>query len=124
LSEIISQARHVAIHSHDAAGAFSSLTSTEGTSGVLIHADQVIKVDAAVSSENREKELDDLIKSLEDQKKAQKETVDNYKESFGKLSDDLKKLIQNQNNHNAQIETKLQELIDKPTGTAAWGEGE
>ena len=55
LSEIISQARHVAIHSHDAAGAFSSLTSTEGTSGVLIHADQVIKVDAAVSSENREK---------------------------------------------------------------------
>ena len=94
LSEIISQARHVAIHSHDAAGAFSSLTSTEGTSGVLIHADQVIKVDAAVSSENREKELDDLIKSLEDQKKAQKETVDNYKESFGKLSDDLKKLIE------------------------------
>ena len=94
LSEIISQARHVAIHSHDAAGAFSLLTSTEGTSGVLIHADQVIKVDAAVSSENREKELDDLIKSLEDQKKAQKETVDNYKESFGKLSDDLKKLIE------------------------------
>ena len=94
LSEIISQARHVAIHSHDAAGAFSSLTSTEGTSGVLIHADQVIKVDAAVSSENREKELDDLIKSLEDQKKSQKETVDNYKESFGKLSDDLKKLIE------------------------------
>ena len=94
LSEVISQARHVAIHSHDAVGAFSSLTSTEGTSGVLIHADQVIKVDAAVSSENRGKELENLIKSLEAQKDALKKVTDSCKESFSKLSDDLKKLIE------------------------------
>ena len=94
LSEVISQARHVAIHSHDAVGAFSSPPSTEGTSGVLIHSDQVIKVDAAVSSENRGKELDDLIKSLEAQKDALKKVTDSCKESFSKLSDDLKKLIE------------------------------
>ena len=94
LSEIISQARHVAIHSHDAAGAFSSPPSTEGTSGVLIHSDQVIKVDAAVSSENRGKELENLIKSLEAQKDALKKVTDSCKESFSKLSDDLKKLIE------------------------------
>ena len=94
LSEVISQARHVAIHSHDAAGAFSSPPSTEGTSGVLIHSDQVIKVDAAVSSENRGKELENLIKSLEAQKDALKKVTDSCKESFSKLSDDLKKLIE------------------------------
>ena len=94
LSEVISQARHVAIHSHDAVGAFSSPPSTEGTSGVLIHSDQVIKVDAAVSSENRGKELENLIKSLEAQKDALKKVTDSCKESFSKLSDDLKKLIE------------------------------
>ena len=94
LSEVISQARHVVIHSHDAVGAFSSPPSTEGTSGVLIHSDQVIKVDAAVSSENRGKELENLIKSLEAQKDALKKVTDSCKESFSKLSDDLKKLIE------------------------------
>ena len=94
LSEVISQARHVAIHSHDAVGAFSSPPSTEGTSCVLIHSDQVIKVDAAVSSENRGKELENLIKSLEAQKDALKKVTDSCKESFSKLSDDLKKLIE------------------------------
>lgn len=38
------------------------------------------------------------------------------------ISDDLKTLIKNQTSYNANIETKLQQLIDKPTGSAVWEE--
>ena len=40
------------------------------------------------------------------------------------ISNDLKTLIKNQTIYNANIETKLQELIDKPAGSAEWREGE
>lgn len=39
------------------------------------------------------------------------------------ISDDLKTLIKNQTAYNSNIETKLQQLIDKPTDSAVWGEG-
>lgn len=38
------------------------------------------------------------------------------------ISDDLKTLIKNQTAYNTNIETKLQELIDKPNGANVWGE--
>ena len=38
------------------------------------------------------------------------------------ISDDLKTLIKNQTAYNSNIEQKLQELIDKPTGESTWGE--
>ena len=93
MSEVITQARHIAIQSNNEVGVFTSSPSPEGSSGVLIHADEFIKVDASVSSENQEKKLEELVKSLKELSAAQKDTADSFKESFSKLKEDLEKLI-------------------------------
>ena len=80
-SEIISQATDIVLHSSDAKDAFSQTPLLAGKGGVRIHADNNLKLEAAVSAEGRKESIeaevkilknqaDDLKKQMEDQKKS------------------------------------------------------
>lgn len=64
-SEVVSQARHIVLHSQADEGVFSEEPSyPKGSTGVRIHADEKIEVDASVSAENRREQLLKLYEKL------------------------------------------------------------
>ena len=64
-SEVVSQARHLVLHSQADEGVFSEEPSyPKGSTGVRIHADEKIEVDASVSAENRREQLLKLYEKL------------------------------------------------------------
>ena len=93
LSEVVSQARHIIIQSDEAQGAFSSLTVPTGGSGVRIHADKTIDIDAAATAESRETHLDAMITTMETQQKNLKEKAKSQKEGFSELVKEIEELL-------------------------------
>ena len=93
-SEVVSQARNIIIQSDEATDAFFAPTIPSGGSGVRIHADQKLELDASMTAEKREKQLDDRAKAAEDVKKALKEQADKQKEGFKKSIEEIQKLIE------------------------------
>ncbi len=93
-SEVVSQARNIVIQSDEATGAFFEPTFFTGGSGVRIHADQKLELEASMTAEAREKQLEDRAKAAEDVKKALKEKADKQKEGFKKSVEEIQKLIE------------------------------
>ena len=93
-SEVVSQARNIIIQSDEATDAFFAPTIPSGGSGVRIHADQKLELEASMTAESREKQLDDCAKAAEDVKKALKEKADKQKEGFKKSIEEIQKLIE------------------------------
>lgn len=94
LSEVVSQARQIVIQSDEAMGTFSALTAPTGSSGVHIHADKTIDIEATATADSREKHLDTMIKMMEDQKTALKNQADSHKEGFSELVKEIEELLQ------------------------------
>ena len=92
-SEVVSQARNIVIQSDEATDTFFAPTLSTGGSGVRIHADQKIDIEAAMTAENREKYLDERIKSAEGSQSVLKEMADNHKEDFTKAVGKIVELI-------------------------------
>jgi hypothetical protein len=63
-SSIINQARNIVIQSNDSSGYFSQLPVAAGASGVRIHADERLEIDASKSVEMRGKAIDEQLKNL------------------------------------------------------------
>lgn len=93
-SEVVSQARNIIIQSDEATGAFFAPTLPTGGSGVRIHADQKVDIEAAMTAESREKQLDDVTKDAEDMKKVLKEQADQQKSGLKKSIEEIIKLIE------------------------------
>ena len=93
-SEVVSQARNIIIQSDEATGAFFAPTLPTGGSGVRIHADQKVDIEAAMTAESREKQLDDISKDAEDMKKVLKEQADQQKSGLKKSIEEIIKLIE------------------------------
>ena len=93
-SEVVSQARNIIIQSDEATGAFFAPTLPTGGSGVRIHADQKVDIEAAMTAESREKQLDDITKDAEDMKKVLKEQADQQKSGLKKSIEEIIKLIE------------------------------
>ena len=93
-SEVMSQARNIIIQSDEATGAFFEPALPTGGSGVRIHADQKLEVEAAMTAESREQLLDDRVKAAEDNKNVLKELADKQKEGFKKSVEEIQKLIE------------------------------
>ena len=60
-SEVVSQARNIILQSDDTTGAFYEPAIPSGGSGVRIHADQKLELEATMTAESREKLLDDCV---------------------------------------------------------------
>ena len=78
-SAIINQARAITLESQDAKDAFSRTPSTLGESGVRIHADKVLQVEAALSAVNHKKNVEAQISAL-DKRKEELKTLSNIKD--------------------------------------------
>ena len=63
-SEVVSQARNITLQSNDVEGMFSDYPGSTGGSGILIHADQEVKIDASISSEKKEERLSVMRESI------------------------------------------------------------
>ena len=88
-SEVVSQARNIVIQSDEiddqddgTGGAFSPTAIPTGGSGVRIHADQRLEVEAAMTAESRETLLNNSVKDAEAMKSALKEQASKQKEKF------------------------------------------
>lgn len=93
ISEVVSQARQIVVHSEDAVGTFVVPAIASASSGVFIHADEKVAVSATPTAERREEQIDALIESLESQKAKLKDDLDTLKESFKDISKELADLM-------------------------------
>ena len=92
-SRIMSQARNITLQSNDAKGLFSEVPGTTGGSGILIHSDAELRVEAAVSSELREKRLSELVAQLKERSSDLEKQAMQHKLSFGLMIADMEKLL-------------------------------
>lgn len=92
-SAIIQQARSITLESSDAKDAFSSVPATMGESGIRIHADQTLQVEAAMSADNRKKDLEAQLKALGKQKDELKKQSDGQKKDMDNFFSQLKKIM-------------------------------
>ncbi len=93
VSEVVSQARSIAIQSDDAKGAFPNPATTLGC-GVRIHADVQLEIAATLAAESKEKQLENRIKSLENRKSQLKDQASVCKESFTSLIKELEEMME------------------------------
>ena len=63
-SAVLTQARSVVLQSNDAKDAFSTPLAALGGSGISIHADKTLDIDASMSSEDRKAALDESVAEL------------------------------------------------------------
>ena len=93
-SQVMSQARNIIIQSDEAKDAFFAAALPTSGSGVRIHADKMLEVEAAMTAESREKLLDSRIKAAEELKNGLKEMAGKQKEGFKKSVEEIQKLIE------------------------------
>ena len=96
VSEVISQAGSIVIDGRQSEGVFSRPPGSAGIGGVKIHADGNLVIDASLSAGNRQKEIENLLKDLEQQKSAVSSQVSDGIKSFKDLSSALEDLYKNQ----------------------------
>lgn len=92
-SKIVNQARNITLQSNDANGLFSEVPGTTGGSGILIHSDQQLKIEAAVSSEYKEEKLSALVSELKERSSDLEKQVTQHKLSFGLMIAEMEKLL-------------------------------
>ena len=93
ISEVVSQARNIVVHSEDAHGIFTQQAVPSGNSGVYIHADEKVAVAATAIAESREERIDSLIETLEDQKAKLNKELSHQKESFKEMTNELSQFM-------------------------------
>ena len=94
-SEIVSQACNIVLHSSDseADGAFSQNPVARGRGGVLIHADNNLQLESAVSSEGRKESIEGQVKSLTTQAGDLKKQMENQKKSIDESFSQMNSLL-------------------------------
>ena len=92
-SQISSQARSIVLQSNAEVDYFSTSVGPTVSSGIRIHADEHLVVEAAVGSETTKKRLEGVIKTLENKKKELTTESNNHKSSLDELVKDMEKLL-------------------------------
>ena len=103
-SQIVSQACSIMLHSSNATDAFSQVPADPGNGGISIHADSQLNIEAAVSAEQRKKQIENTLKVLDKQSgdlkssmTAQKSAVDKFISEMVKLVEKEEKLNETEN---------------------------
>lgn len=92
-SEVVSQARHIVIHSQDAEGMFAMEPTVPSGSGVRIHADKTIEVDASVPGPTFKKAIQDLIGKLEKTQQNLRTQSASHKTTFEQMTSSMEELL-------------------------------
>ena len=93
LSEVVSQARSITLQSNNAEEMFTEPPVSTGCSGVRIHADERLDIEASVSSENKEKRLKALLSELKDRNTDLEKQMMKHKLSFSQMVASMEKLL-------------------------------
>jgi hypothetical protein len=95
ISEVISQAGNIVLHSSDAKDIFSQAPASAGNGGISIHADKMLNLEAAVSAESRKEQIEAAVETLSQEATDLKKQIEGQKasveECFKKMSDLLDK---------------------------------
>ena len=102
MSEIVSQACDIVLHSSNARDEFSQTPSHAGRGGISLHADKQFNIEAAVSAERRKKQTEDTIKGLEAQSKNLKKDVEAQKKAVDGVLKDMIKLAEKEEKLNGE----------------------
>ena len=114
-SAIVNQARAITLDSQNAKDAFSEAAATLGESGVRIHADNTLQVEAAKSADNHKNNVEAQLKALSKQKDDLKKLSDGQKKEIDKFFTDLKKIMdkeENLNGNDVLIRVNMVEMED------------
>ena len=93
-SQIVSQACSIMLHSSNATDAFSQVPANPGNGGISIHADSQLNIEAAVSAEQRKKQIEDTLKVLDKQSGDLKSIMTAQKSAVDKFIGDMVKLVE------------------------------
>ena len=105
-SAVLTQARSVVLQSNDATDAFSQSIAVPGGSGISIHADQVLDIDASVSSELRKAAIEANVAALKQKK------TDQQKSDIEQFFKDLKDLMDDEEEKNDGFMNTRVNLVD------------
>lgn len=92
-SSIVSQARAITLESNDAKDVFSWTPATLGESGIRIHADKNLDVEASMAGDGHKESVESRINALKERKDLLKKTSDGQKKEIDKFFSELKKLM-------------------------------
>ena len=95
-SSIVSQARNITLQSNDSQDCFSQSPSTASGSGILIHSDQSLEIEAALSSQLRSDSIESKLSALDTQKSELEKLVSTCKSRVDKAYDKIKKVLDKQ----------------------------
>ena len=111
-SAVLTQARSVVLQSNDATDAFSQSIAVPGGSGISIHADQVLDIDASVSSELRKAAIEANVAVLKQKKSDLKSVTDQQKSDIEQFFKDLKDLMDDEEEKNDGFMNTRVNLVD------------
>ncbi len=112
MSEIVSQAGSIVLHSSDSQGVFSESGRSAGKGGVWIHADNNLNLEAAVTNDVRKESIEGQVKGLTERAADLKKTVEGQKESLDEYFTKMKKLIDKQDSLNVNDNYLLRLSMD------------
>ena len=102
-SAVVTQARSVVLQSNDAKDAFSEPAAVPGVSGITIHADQMLDINASISSVVHKSNVEASIEALKKQKDELKSFAEKQKTDIDKHFTDLKKIMNEESEKNTNI---------------------
>lgn len=111
-SQIVSHARNIIIQSNDDEGYFSQDLSSAAGTGVLIHADSGITVDATKSNVRHSKTLAELEKSLKEEQSELKSRVSDGKSAVSSIISDIQKTVESAEEKNSTQEDVFANVDD------------
>ena len=111
-SAITSQARAITLESSDSKDAFSEEPAILGESGIRIHADKTLQVEATVSASFHKENIEKRLEALKKQKDELKKLSDNSKKDIDKFFKDLKKLMDQEEDLNGSNDLIRVHMLD------------
>ena len=114
-SSVVSLARNIVIQSNDAEGCFSQLPTSLIGSGVSIHSDGQMAIDASKSVEARGDAIANLLTVLNEQKSNLKSASSDRMSEVNSLTDDIKDLLEDMDDltgGDEDIRSNIGDLLD------------
>ena len=113
ISQIVSQACDIVLHSSNATDVFSQDPGLAGRGGVTIHADTNLNIEAAVSADKRKEDIENRVSALGDKSTNLKTQMQDQKKTVDDLFDQMAALLGNEDDYNQSTDYKLRSNVDE-----------
>lgn len=114
-SSVVSQARNIVIQSNDCDGCFSQLPTNLVGSGVSIHSDGQMAIDASRSVDVRGTAISDMLTALNSQKSTLSTEAQDRLDEVSSITDDLKAILEDMDDltdSSVEVRTNIGDLLD------------